>query len=140
MVGAYTISLGVADIKRPGRDVTFVGIHTLVHRGLAAAEKLAQEGIEVEVIDPRTLYPLDIETIVRSVKKTGRLVIGHEAPQRGGVAAEIAMQVMEQAFDYLDAPIVRVCGANCPIPYNQTLERAAIPQEEDIIRAIKSIV
>ena len=138
--GEYTIPLGVADIKRPGRDVTFVGIHTLVHRGLAAAEKLAQEGIEVEVIDPRTLYPLDIETIVRSVKKTGRLVIGHEAPQRGGVAAEIAMQVMEQAFDYLDAPIVRVCGANCPIPYNQTLERAAIPQEEDIIRAIKSIV
>ncbi len=136
----YTIPFGVADVKREGRDVTFIGIHTMVIKGLAAAEKLAAEGISVEVIDPRTLVPLDIETIVNSVKKTGRVVIAHEACERGGVAGEIAMQIMEHAFDYLDAPIVRVAGRNVPIPYNQRLERAAVPQEEDIIAAIRRIV
>ena len=84
--------------------------------------------------------PLDIDTIVKSVKKTGRIVIGHEAYSRGGVAGEIAMQVMEQAFDYLDAPIVRVAGRNVPIPYNLSLERAAVPQEDDIVNAIRNIV
>ncbi|HLH74016.1 MAG TPA: alpha-ketoacid dehydrogenase subunit beta, partial [Chloroflexota bacterium] len=95
--GEYTIPLGVADVKREGKDVTFIGIHTMINRGLAAAEKLAAEGISVEVIDPRTLVPLDIETIVNSVKKTGRVVIAHEAYKRGGVAGEIAMQIMENA-------------------------------------------
>ncbi|HEX5417513.1 MAG TPA: alpha-ketoacid dehydrogenase subunit beta [Chloroflexota bacterium] len=137
--GEYSIPLGQADVKREGRDVTFVGIHTQVLRGLAVAEKLAAEGISVEVIDPRTLVPLDIETIVNSVKKTGRVVIAHEAVARGGIAGEIAMQIMENAFDYLDAPIVRVAGRNVPIPYNLKLERAAVPQEEDIIAAIKGI-
>lgn len=138
--GEYTIPFGQADVKRAGTDVTFVGIHTQVLRGLSAAEKLAAEGISVEVIDPRTLVPLDIETIVNSVKKTGRVVIAHEAVARGGIAGEIAMQIMENAFDYLDAPIVRVAGRNVPIPYNLKLERAAVPQEDDIISAIRNIV
>jgi acetoin:2,6-dichlorophenolindophenol oxidoreductase subunit beta len=112
----------------------------MIPKGLAAAEKLAAEGIEVEVVDPRTLNPLDVETIVASVKKTGRVVIAHEAYERGGIAGEIAMQIMENAFDYLDAPIVRVAGRNVPIPYNLKLERAAVPQEEDIVAAIREIV
>jgi pyruvate dehydrogenase E1 component beta subunit len=136
----YVIPLGSADVKREGKDVTFVGIHTMIPRGLAAAEKLAQVGIDVEVICPRTLVPLDVETIVQSVKKSGRLVIGHEAYARGGVAGEIALQVMERAFDYLDAPIARVAGRNVPIPYNLGLERAAVPQEDDVFNAIRAIV
>ncbi len=138
--GEYIIPFGQADVKREGTDVTFIGIHTMIPKGLAAAEKLAAEGISVEVIDPRTLVPLDVETIVNSVKKTGRVVIAHEAYARGGVAGEIAMQIMEHAFDYLDAPIVRVAGRNVPVPYNLRLERAAIPQEEDIVNALRNIV
>ncbi|HLZ07901.1 MAG TPA: transketolase C-terminal domain-containing protein, partial [Chloroflexota bacterium] len=121
-------------------DVTFIGIQTLVNRGLNAANVLADEGISVEVIDPRTLVPFDIDTIVDSVKKTGRVVIGHEAYERSGIAGEIAMQIMEKAFDYLDAPIVRVAGRNVPIPYNLSLERAAVPQDDDVINAIRAIV
>ncbi|HVB96567.1 MAG TPA: alpha-ketoacid dehydrogenase subunit beta [Chloroflexota bacterium] len=138
--GEYTIPFGVADVKREGKDVTFIGIHTMVNRGLTAAAKLAAEGISVEVIDPRTLVPFDIETIVNSVKKTGRVVIAHEAYSRGGIAGEIAMQIMENAFDYLDAPIVRVAGRNVPVPYNLRLERAAVPQDEDVINALRNIV
>jgi pyruvate/2-oxoglutarate/acetoin dehydrogenase E1 component len=136
----YVIPFGQADVKREGSDVTLIGLHTMIPKGLAAAEKLAAEGVEVEVIDPRTLVPLDVETIVNSVKKTGRVVIAHEAVRRGGVAGEIAMQIMENAFDYLDAPIARVTGRNVPVPYNLRLERAAVPQEEDIISAIRQIV
>lgn len=138
--GEYTIPFGQADVKREGTDVTLIGIHTMITKGLSAAEKLAAEGISVEVVDPRTLVPLDVETIVKSVKKTGRVVIAHEAYQRNGVAGEIAFQIMEHAFDYLDAPIVRVTGRNVPIPYNLRLERAAVPQEEDLIAAIRQIV
>jgi pyruvate/2-oxoglutarate/acetoin dehydrogenase E1 component len=136
----YAIPFGQADVKREGKDVTLIGIHTMIPKGLAAAEKLAAEGIDVEVIDPRTLVPLDIETIVNSVKKTGRVVIAHEAYERGGVAGELAMQIMDHAFDYLDAPIARVAGRNVPVPYNLRLERAAIPQVEDLIAAIRKIV
>jgi pyruvate dehydrogenase E1 component beta subunit len=136
----YTVPFGQAAVRRPGDDVTYVGIHTMVQRGLAAAETLAEEDeISVEVIDPRTLVPLDVDTIVDSVKRTGRLVIGHEAYARGGIAGEIAMQVTERAFDYLDAPITRVAGANVPVPYNLNLERAAIPQEADVVAAIRSL-
>jgi pyruvate dehydrogenase E1 component beta subunit len=138
--GEYTVPFGKADIKREGTDVTFVGIQTLVHRGLNAANVLAKEGISVEVIDPRTLVPFDIDTIVESVKKTGRVVIAHEAYERSGIAGEIAMQIMEKAFDYLDAPIVRLAGKNVPIPYNLRLERAAVPQDEDVINALRNIV
>jgi pyruvate dehydrogenase E1 component beta subunit len=138
--GEHLVPFGVADVKRQGSDVTVVGVHTMVHRALAAAEKLAAEGISVEVIDPRTLVPLDVEAIVSSVKKTKRLVIGHEAVERGGVGGEIAMQVLDRAFDYLDAPIKRVCGRNVPVPYNIGLERLAIPQEEDLIAAIRGVM
>jgi pyruvate dehydrogenase E1 component beta subunit len=133
----YLIPLGQADVKRPGSDVTVVGIHTMVLKALEAAAELESEGISVEVIDPRSIFPLDIDTIVESVNKTGRLVVAHEAYQRGGVGAEIAIQVMERAFDYLDAPIERVAGANCPVPYATNLERLAIPGKEEIIEAVR---
>ena len=136
----YLVPLGVAEVKRPGRHVTVVGLHTMVHKALSVAEKLAGEGIEVEVVDPRTLVPLDVETIVQSVRRTHRLVVAHEAVERGGVANWIAMQVQEKAFDYLDAPIRRVCGRNVPIPYNLALERLALPQEEDLEGAIREVL
>jgi acetoin:2,6-dichlorophenolindophenol oxidoreductase subunit beta len=133
----HVVPFGQAAVRRRGDDVTFVGIHTMVQRGLDAAELLAQEDeIAVEVIDPRTLVPLDVDTIVESVKRTGRLVIAHEAYERGGIAGEIAMQVSERAFDYLDAPVVRVAGANVPVPYNLALERSAVPQTEQIVAAV----
>ncbi len=134
------VPFGSASIVRAGRDVTIVGLHTMVHKAVAAAEELAKEGIEVEVIDPRTLVPLDIETIVGSLRKTHRLIITHEAAERGGVAAEIGMQVMNAAFDDLDAPIVRVCAANVPVPFAGTLERVALPDSQDLVRAVHKLV
>ena len=136
----YTIPLGVADVKREGKHVTIVGVQTMVHRAREAAETLAKEGIEVEIIDPRSLVPLDIETIVMSVRKTNHLIIAHEAYERGGLAGELAMAVMDDVFDYLDAPIVRLGGKNCPVPYNQALERAQAPQVEDVIEAVRKLV
>ncbi|WP_019124009.1 alpha-ketoacid dehydrogenase subunit beta [Brevibacillus massiliensis] len=136
--GAYSIPLGVADIKREGTDVTIVATAIMVHKALAAAVELEKEGISVEIVDPRTLVPLDEETIVKSVKKTGRLVVVHEAVKRGGFGGEIASMIAEsEAFDYLDAPIKRLGGKAVPIPYNPILEKAAIPQEADIIQAVK---
>jgi pyruvate dehydrogenase E1 component beta subunit len=136
--GPYTIPLGKADIKREGKDVTIVATAIMVHKALAAAAELEKEGISVEIVDPRTLVPLDEETIVNSVKKTGRLVVVHEAVKRGGFGGEIASMVAEsEAFDYLDAPIKRLGGKAVPIPYNPILEKAAIPQEADIIQAVK---
>src|SRR5204863_3995557 len=129
----YTVPLGVADVKREGSDVTVVGLQVLVNYALEAAEELAAEGISVEVVDPRTVSPLDIDTIVNSVKKTGRLVIAHQAYEQGGIGAEIAARVQDAAFDYLDAPIQRVAGKNVPIPYNEVLERAALPGKEEVI-------
>src|SRR5215208_1809641 len=110
----FVVPLGVADIKRSGRDVTVVGVHTMVGKALQAAEHLASEGIELEVIDPRTLVPLDEQTIVDSVKKTGRLIVSHEAYTRGGYGAEIIARVIDAAFDYLDAPPMRVCARDVP--------------------------
>ncbi len=137
----YTIPLGVAEVKRVGRDVTIIATSLMVLRALAAAEKLAQEGIEAEVIDPRTLKPLDIDTIVNSVKKTGRALIVHEAPLTCGIGAEILACVAEsEAFYYLQAPIKRLAGRNVPIPYNRILERSVIPQEEDIIHAVRELI
>ena len=138
--GEYVVPLGVADVKREGRHCTFVGYHSTLVKGLQAADELAKEGIELEVIDPRTLYPLDIDTIVESVKKTGRIVVSHEAYERGGVGAEIVAQVVDRTFDYLDAPPKRVCAANCPIPYNVNLEALAIPQVEDIVQAVRELL
>jgi pyruvate/2-oxoglutarate/acetoin dehydrogenase E1 component len=136
----YAIPLGTAQLKRQGSDVTVVATQLMVPRALAAAADLEQEGVSVEVVDPRTLVPLDEETILQSVAKTGRLVIAHEAVKRGGYGAEIAAMVSEQAFDVLDAPIVRVCARAVPMPYNENLERATIPTQQDIAAAIRSVV
>jgi pyruvate dehydrogenase E1 component beta subunit len=138
--GDYTIPFGVADVKREGTDVTVVGIHTQVLEALKAADELEAEGISVEVIDPRTVSPLDIDTIVTSVKKTGRLVVSHQAYEQGGVGGEIIARVVDAAFDYLDAPPQRVCGKNVPLPYAQSLEREALPYHDDIVAAIKKII
>ncbi|AJQ26309.1 alpha-ketoacid dehydrogenase subunit beta [Pelosinus fermentans] len=137
----YVIPFGVADVKRVGRDVTVFATGVMVHRSLEAAEILAKEGIDVEVIDPRTLVPFDKETLVKSVIKTGKLIIVHEACKRGGFGGEVAAEVMEsEAFDYLDAPIKRVAGKNNPIPYCMELEKSAVPQVDDIVNAVREIV
>lgn len=139
--GEYTIPIGVADVKRKGSDITVVAGNIMVPRTMAAAQKLAQEGIEVEVVDPRTLRPLDVDTITNSVRKTGRLLVVHEACQTGGWAGEVIASVASsRAFDYLDAPMRRLAGADVPIPYNRNLELAAVPQEQDIDREIRRIV
>ena len=137
----YSIPLGKADVKREGTDVTLVATALMVHKALEAAAELEKEGISVEVIDPRTIVPLDEETIINSVKKTGRLIVAHEAVKRGGIGGEIASMIAEsEAFDYLDAPIKRLGGLAVPIPYNPTLEKAATPQVPDIIAAVKETV
>ena len=138
--GEYTIPFGQADIKREGSDVTVVATANMVHTALGAAEKLAGEGISLEVVDPRTLYPLDMETIVASVKKTHRLVIVHEEVKFAGSGAEIAAQAAEDAFDYLDAPILRVAAPFCPVPFSPTLEAAYIPSEQQLIDAVKKVM
>jgi 2-oxoisovalerate dehydrogenase E1 component len=135
----YAIPIGKADIKRPGKEVTVVATQMMVGRSLAAAQQLEREGIDVEVIDPRTLRPLDEETILASVRKTHRLVIAHEACKKGGFGAEVAAMVTERAFDELDAPIVRVGGLDVPIPYSDALERAVIPSQERIAEGIRSL-
>ena len=135
----YLIPLGQADIKRKGKDVTVVAVSHMVTKALKAAERLTREGIEIEVIDPRTLVPLDLETILQSVRKTNRVVIVHEGCKRGGIGAEIACDIMEEAFDFLDAPIERVGALNVPVPYSGPLENAVIPDEESIIRAVKKV-
>jgi pyruvate/2-oxoglutarate/acetoin dehydrogenase E1 component len=136
----YLIPFGQADIKRKGKDVTVIAISYMVTKALKAAGRLAGEGIEVEVIDLRTLVPLDLETLLQSVRKTNRAVIVHEGCRRNGIGAEIACCIQEEAFDYLDAPIERVGALNVPIPYTETLERAVIPDEEDIIIAVKKLL
>ncbi|MCY7481375.1 MULTISPECIES: alpha-ketoacid dehydrogenase subunit beta [Bacillus] len=137
----YSIPLGKADVKRSGKDVTIVATAIMVHKALEAAKELEAEGIDVEIIDPRTLVPLDEETIIESVKKTGKCIVIHEAVKRGGYGGEIASMIAEsEAFDYLDAPIKRLGGLAVPIPYNPTLEKAVIPQVPDIIEAAKELV
>ncbi|MDM8541412.1 alpha-ketoacid dehydrogenase subunit beta [Desulfococcaceae bacterium HSG9] len=138
--GDFTIPFGQADIKREGQDVTIVATANMVHTALSAAEKLAADGISAEVVDPRTLYPLDEEGIIQSVKKTHRLVIVHEEVKFAGSGAEIAAIVAEKAFDYLDAPILRVAAPFCPVPFSQPLEQAFIPSEEEIIDAVKKVM
>ncbi len=133
----YIISLGAAEVKREGNDLTIIATSIMIERSLKAAEELAREGIEVEVIDPRTLKPLDTKTIIQSVIKTGRVLIVHEACKTGGYGGELAAVIAEsEAFDYLDAPIMRLAGRDIPIPYNRNLEYHAVPQVEDIIRAV----
>jgi len=136
----FIIPLGVADIKRPGKDVTLVTYSRMVYRSLSAAESLAQEGIDVEVIDLRTLKPLDIDTIIASVKKTGRLVCVTESYENTSFINEVMAQVNEKAFDWLDAPMVRVAALNVPIPRAEILEDMAIPNEGRIIAACRKVV
>ncbi len=136
----YAIPVGKADVKRPGRDATLVATMAMVAPALAAARDLAREGIEVEVIDPRTLRPLDAETILASVRKTNRLVVVHEGWTKWGFGAEIAASVMEEAFDHLDAPVARVGMPDVPMPYNDTLERAVIPGQADIVAALRRVL
>jgi pyruvate dehydrogenase E1 component beta subunit len=133
----YIIPLGQADVKRAGKDATVVSWSRTVLLALEAAELAAQQGIDVEVIDLRCTVPLDIDTVVASVKKTGRLVVAHEAHRRAGVGAEIASLVQEMAFDYLDAPIERVGAMDIPIPYSKPLEDEALPGVQHIVRAIR---
>jgi pyruvate/2-oxoglutarate/acetoin dehydrogenase E1 component len=134
--GALSVAIGEAVTLRRGDDVTIVALSRLVHDALAAAEHLAVEhGIEAEVIDPRTLVPLDLATIVESVRRTGRLVVAHEAVEHGGFGAEIAAQVQAAAFDYLDAPIERVGAPFAPIPLSPPLEDAYLPGTEDLVAA-----
>jgi pyruvate/2-oxoglutarate/acetoin dehydrogenase E1 component len=136
----YAIPLGQAQVRREGRDLTVLAYSIMVPRALEAAAELASEGIEIEVIDLRSLKPLDKEAIVRSVSKTGRVLILHESPRTGGFGGELAAVVAEsEAFDYLDAPIQRLAGRDIPIPYNRTLERATVPQVEDIVEAARAL-
>ncbi len=139
--GDYTVPLGVADIKRKGKDLTIVTSGIMVMKSLAVANRLAGEGIDVEVLDVRSLRPLDNDAIIASVTKTGKLLVVHEACQTAGWAGEIMAVVSgSSAFDYLDAPMRRLAGTDTPIPYSRGLERAAVPQEEDIEREIRAIL
>ncbi len=135
----YLVPLGVADVKRPGRDVTVVATSLMVHRALAAAEDLAKEGIEIEVIDPRSLVPFDLEAILLSVQKTGKLVAVHEEISRVGVAGDLVAQVVERAFDYLGAPPRRVTSLDVHMPYNRKLEAMVIPGKERIVQACREV-
>jgi len=136
----YIVPIGKARVARPGKDVTITAFSIMVRQALAAADLLAQEGIEAEVIDLRSLRPLDTATIVQSVQKTNRLVNVEEGWAFAGIGAEIAAQMMEQAFDYLDAPVARVAGADVPLPYAANLEKLALPQPADVVRAVKSVL
>ena len=136
----YLIPFGEARIAREGRDATVVAIGGMVHRTLAACDALAAEGRSIEVVDPRTLAPLDIDTILASLRKTGRLLIVDEDYGPCGVAAEIGMQVMERGFDDLDAPVARLTGAHAPVPYSPPLEGALIPNPQTIAQAIRDLL
>ena len=134
----YTIPFGVADIKREGTDVTVVATSYMVQLSLQVAEEM-KDKVSIEVVDPRTLEPLDIDTIAKSVRKTGRVVIVDEDTRRCGVGAEIGMQIMENAFDSLDAPIQRVAAANLPSP-GAYMEQYVLPQTKDIAAAIEAVI
>ena len=138
--GEYTIPLGVADVVRTGTDVTVVSFGKIIKEVHKAAEKLAAEGISLEVIDLRTVRPLDIDTVITSVKKTNRLVIVEEAWPFGNVSTEITYQVQEKAFDYLDAPVVKVNTADTPAPFSPVLFEAWLPNDSDVVAAVKKVL
>jgi pyruvate/2-oxoglutarate/acetoin dehydrogenase E1 component len=135
----YLIPFGEADIKKEGDDVTIVATLYMVHEALAAAETLSEEGISVEIIDPRTLVPLDVETILSSVKKTGRVIIVTEGCKTCSVSSEISAIIAEEALEYLDAPIKRITNPNTPIPFSPVLEKYVIPEKKSIIGAVKEV-
>jgi len=136
----YIVPLGQADIKRPGDDITLVTYSYMTLKCLEAAELLAREGISVEVVDLRTLTPLDKETILESVVKTGRAIVVHEAIRRGGIGGDIAAMIMDEAYDDLDGPVKRICGKNTTIPYNLELEKVCVPTVEEIIEGVLEMV
>lgn len=135
----YVIPFGEARIAREGTDVTIVAWHKLLHDSMKAAVELEKEGISVEIIDPRTLVPFDKETVIESIKKTGKLIIAHEAPKRGGAAGEISAIMAEEAFEYLERPIMRVAGDDLILPTGIT-EFELVPDEKDVIKAVKEMV
>ncbi|MFQ5894299.1 MAG: alpha-ketoacid dehydrogenase subunit beta [Nitrospinota bacterium] len=136
----YLVPLGVGEVKREGTDVTIVATSSMVLKALRAAEELEKEGVSCEVVDPRTLYPLDKDLILNSVKKTGHLVVAHEAVKRCGWGAEVAAMVAEEAFDYLDAPIGRVAAQETPVPFAPKLESFVIPNEKSIVEAVRGVL
>jgi pyruvate dehydrogenase E1 component beta subunit len=136
----YAIPLGVADVKRQGTDLTVVATGMMVHKAMEAGQILEDDGISIELIDPRTLNPLDMETIIGSVKKTSRALVVHEAPKTCGMGAEIVSLIVEQAFDYLDSPVLRVCGKDTPIPFSPVLESFVLPQVDDIVNAARKLI
>lgn len=136
----YTIPLGVGEIKKEGNDITVIATSYMVHKALNVANKLENEGISVEVVDPRTLFPLDKEILLNSVKKTSRVVIVHEAPLRGGTGGEIAAIIADEGFEYLDAPIKRIGAKDTPIPFPSVLEDFVLPSEKDIEDTIREIM
>jgi pyruvate dehydrogenase E1 component beta subunit len=138
--GENLIPLGKSKIQRPGKDATVVTYSKMLETSMKAADQLAQEGIEVEIVDLRTLRPLDMEPVVESFKKTNRAVIVEEGWLSFGVGAEVAARIYEQAFDYIDAPIQRVAQKEVPLPYNRNLEQAALPQVDDVIKAVKEVL
>lgn len=138
--GEYIVPLGVADVKREGTDVTIVATAWMVKKSLAAAELLAKEGISAEVVDPRTLAPLDVDTIVQSVKKTGRLVLVDQAPRHASAAAVIAGEVAERGFEYLKAPVKMVTALDTSVPYSEPMEKFVLPSEDKIVAAVKSVL
>jgi pyruvate/2-oxoglutarate/acetoin dehydrogenase E1 component len=138
--GEYLVPLGEAEVKRPGKDATLVTVSHMVLKALRAADRLAGEGVDVEVIDLRSLFPLDLDAILRSVRKTNHAVIAHEACRRGGFGAELAAEIQEKAFDFLDAPVGRVGALDVPIPYSKPLEEFVIPSEDRIIAAVRRVL
>jgi len=138
--GSYVIPIGVADVKRSGSDITIVATAWMVKKALAAAERLAQEGISVEVVDPRSLAPLDVETILKSVKKTGHLLLVDQGTRHGSAAPTIAGEVAEHGFDLLKAPVRMLTAPDVPVPYSEPLENFILPNEEKIIAAVKSVL
>jgi acetoin:2,6-dichlorophenolindophenol oxidoreductase subunit beta len=138
--GEVLIPLGKADVKRAGEDLTIIATGAMVHQALAAAETLAKDGVKAEVVDPRTLVPLDREAILASVEKTGKVVIVHEAPTFGGFGGEIAAMIAEEAFYSLDAPIKRVGAPFIPVPAHPMLEQFYLPNAEKIVKAAKEIL
>ncbi|MHB1001636.1 MAG: pyruvate dehydrogenase complex E1 component subunit beta [Armatimonadota bacterium] len=135
----YTTPIGTAEIKRAGKDVSLVSYSRMLTLCMKAAEQLAGEGIDAEVVDLRTLRPLDMDTVIKSVRKTHKAIIVEEDWKSSGMGAEIASRILESAFDYLDAPVVRVAAQDVPMPYSKHLEQMAIPSQEDIINAVKQI-
>src|SRR5215813_257272 len=135
----FTIPLGIADVKREGTDATIVARSLMVPTALKAAEELEKQGISCEVIDPRTIRPLDTKTIIESVKKTNRIVIAEESHPFCGIGAEISAEIQERAFDYLDAPVRRVSGADVPMPYAKNLEQLAIPDVAQLVDAVREV-